>query len=96
MRALLWSEATKEQNNEQQNSLEELASARQDLEAAIGHYLRSTCAYFDTHKNVEVKILFFFYLNYVLPITVGSAEGVYTNLGYPLRLSVPAEVPSIS
>lgn len=32
---------------------EELASAKQDLEAAIGHYLRTTCAYFDIHKNVE-------------------------------------------
>lgn len=34
---------------------EEVVSGRQDLEAAIGHYLRTTCAYFDTHANVEVS-----------------------------------------
>ena len=32
-----------------------MATARQELEAAIGHYLRITCAYFDIHKNVEVR-----------------------------------------
>lgn len=44
------------ENEEQaQENDEELVTARKELEIAIGRYLRTTCAFFDIHKNVEVS-----------------------------------------
>lgn len=87
-------------NEQEEQTEEELSAAKQDLEAAIGHYLRTTCAYFDIHKNVEVSHDQH-YLFPVFPCTnlfhnLFPAGGVFANMGHTLRLPVPAEVPCSS